>query len=355
MFDLPSEISSSRYYISCQILYLLGTLDVPSYTINTRGILVSQIPVDTHLASFLLFAREMGCIEDALTIAAFSSVSHLYKEEPKDHEQKTEYEKTMGELIDERGDQFTYLKIRDYLLNPPVLEGETPIHRDPSRLTGREIAQFCEEYYLNPLAVKKALEIRLQYKYFVDLLPEDAVRSLSDGEQQSSDDDPIMQCLVKAYFRNICQLSSNGCYVPVYLLNENGVNEGDIKVELYPESVLHFLSRPIQWVLFKDIRFTNAIYIRDVCQVNPLMVKRIIPQFYKSYCLSPFSVGQPQRRTTKQSHLDPPCLDALLSVPRYPPARWAGPRSMWRVWVWKTVLRIFSDFELFVPAMLLHP
>lgn len=109
MFDLPSEISSSRYYISCQILYLLGTLDVPSYTINTRGILVSQIPVDTHLgrsssfdsslASFLLFAREMGCIEDALTIAAFSSVSHLYKEEPKDHEQKTEYEKTMGELI----------------------------------------------------------------------------------------------------------------------------------------------------------------------------------------------------------------------------------------------------------------
>ena len=124
-----------------------------------------------------------------------------------------------------------------------MLEGETPIHRDPSRLTGRELGQFCEEYYLNPLAVKKALEIRLQYKYFVDLLPEDAVRSLSDGEQQSSDDDPIMQCLIKAYFRNICQLSSNGCYVPVYLLNENGVNEGDIKVELYPESVLHFLSR----------------------------------------------------------------------------------------------------------------
>ena len=29
--------------------------------------------------------------------------------------------------------------------------------------------------------------------------------------------------------------------------------------------------------MFKDIRFTNAIYIRDVCQVNPLMVKRIIP------------------------------------------------------------------------------
>ena len=41
----------------------------------------------------------MGCIEDALTIAAFSSVSPLYNEEPKDHEQKTEYEKTMGELI----------------------------------------------------------------------------------------------------------------------------------------------------------------------------------------------------------------------------------------------------------------
>ncbi|CBK22886.2 uncharacterized protein [Blastocystis hominis] len=52
-FDLPSEISSSRYSISCQILNILNTLDLPSYTINPRGILVSQIPVDTHLG-FLL-------------------------------------------------------------------------------------------------------------------------------------------------------------------------------------------------------------------------------------------------------------------------------------------------------------
>ena len=38
-------------------------------------------------------------MEDALTIAAFSSVSHLFKEEPEDHERKVEYEKIMGELV----------------------------------------------------------------------------------------------------------------------------------------------------------------------------------------------------------------------------------------------------------------
>ena len=33
-------------------------------------------------ASFLLFCHEEGCEEAGLTIAAFSSVSHLFKEEP---------------------------------------------------------------------------------------------------------------------------------------------------------------------------------------------------------------------------------------------------------------------------------
>ena len=52
-----------------------------------------------HVASFLLYSREIGCEEAALTVAAFSSVSHLYKEEPTDHEEQREYRKIMGELI----------------------------------------------------------------------------------------------------------------------------------------------------------------------------------------------------------------------------------------------------------------
>ena len=38
-------------------------------------------------------------MEEALTVAAFSSVSHLFLEAPTDHEEKNEYEKTMGELV----------------------------------------------------------------------------------------------------------------------------------------------------------------------------------------------------------------------------------------------------------------
>lgn len=144
---------------------------------------------------------------------------------------------------DDRGDQFTYLKIREYLLNPPVLEGETPIHHDPAKITSRQIAQFCEEYYLNPMAMKKALELRIQYQYFLDLLPRDAVQSLSAEAAQPSDEDPIMYCLIKAYFKNICMLSSNGCYVPINLLNTSGSNEGDIEVYLHPDSMLHLVSK----------------------------------------------------------------------------------------------------------------
>ena len=52
-----------------------------------------------RIASFLLFSREVHCMEEALTVAAFSSVSHLFLEAPTDHEEKNEYEKTMGELV----------------------------------------------------------------------------------------------------------------------------------------------------------------------------------------------------------------------------------------------------------------
>ena len=160
-------------------------------------------------------------MEEALTIAAFSSVSHLYKEEPKDHEEKNEYEKIMGELIvcvsssahaqDERGDQFTYLRIFDFLLNPPVEEGETPIHRSLASLTPHDINTFCSAWYLNAMAVKKMLELRMQYKYFVEwgsavaftrsLLPEEAVQSLrTDAErkeaEERSTDESVMHCLI---------------------------------------------------------------------------------------------------------------------------------------------------------------
>ena len=175
----------------------------------------------------------------------------------------------MGELIvclfsfmlilqDDRGDQFTYLKIREFLLNPPVLEGETPIHYDPSKITSREIAQFCEEYFLNPLAMKKALELRMQYKYFLDLLPRDAVQNLSTEASQPTDDDPIMRCLIKAYFKNICMLSSNGCYVPINLLNTSGSNEGDIEVYLHPDSVLHLVSKVGGKILVKCSHTTGC-------------------------------------------------------------------------------------------------
>lgn len=207
-------------------------------------------------------------MEEALTIAAFSSVSHLYKEEPKDHEEKNEYEKIMGELIvcvsssahaqDERGDQFTYLRIFDFLLNPPVEEGETPVHRSLASLTPHDINTFCSAWYLNAMAVKKMLELRMQYKYFVEwgsavaltrsLLPEEAVQSLrTDAErkeaEERSTDESVMHCLIKAYFKNICKLASNGSYVPVNLLNDEGSNEGNIDVAVHEDSVLHMIRR----------------------------------------------------------------------------------------------------------------
>lgn len=190
------------------------------------------------------------------------------------------------------------------LVNPSVDVGEGTVYRESREVSGSDVSLFCQEYYLNPRAVKKALELRVQYKYFLELwmwcnlrcslLPSDAVASLSSevtdnssgsGQLRSESSLPkdglVMQCLIKAYFKNICKLSSNGCYVPVNLLNEEGSNEGNIDVYLHEDSVLRLINSVHHWVLFKDIQLTDAIYIRDVVEVNPLEVARTIPRFYK--------------------------------------------------------------------------
>ena len=113
------------------------------------------------------------------------------------------------------------------------------------------------------------------------LLPRDAIEALEEKAKEEDKESAIMHCLIKAYFKNICKLSSNGCYVPVNLLNEEGSNEGDISVFLHEDSVLHMINTVHHWVLFKDIQLTDAIYIRDVVEVNPLDVARTIPRFYK--------------------------------------------------------------------------
>lgn len=46
-----------------------------------------------------MFGKEAGCEAEALTIAAFSGVTHLYLEAPKETSERNEYEKVMGELI----------------------------------------------------------------------------------------------------------------------------------------------------------------------------------------------------------------------------------------------------------------
>lgn len=90
------------------------------------------------------------------------------------------------------------------------------------------------------------------------LLPEEAVQSLHSETEareaaERSGDEKVMHCLIKAYFKNICKLASNGSYVPVNLLNDEGSNEGNIDVEVHEDSVLHMIRRVWERRLFHGL------------------------------------------------------------------------------------------------------
>ena len=78
------------------------------------------------------------------------------------------------------------------------------------------------------------------------LLPEDMIQSLreesTDDIRDKQPEELVMICLIKSYFNNICKLTSNGSYIPINLLDSQGSNEGNIKVQLHQDCVLHFSS-----------------------------------------------------------------------------------------------------------------
>ena len=60
------------------------------------------------------------------------------------------------------------MRLYDMLINPPVTVGDGTVRAGPRELTGGDVTLFCQEFFLNPQAVKKALELRVQYKYFLE-------------------------------------------------------------------------------------------------------------------------------------------------------------------------------------------
>ena len=45
------------------------------------------------------------------------------------------------------------------LVNPPVTVGDGTVRAGPREVTGGDVTLFCQEFFLNPQAVKKALEV----------------------------------------------------------------------------------------------------------------------------------------------------------------------------------------------------
>lgn len=131
----------------------------------------------SHAGSFLLFAKQAQCEDFALTIAAFSGVTHLFLEPPTDVETRNEYEKTMGELIVElRGGDDVGRAWRPVHLLEALRHAGQPARNGRRRDCASGAAgsdrwrrnAFLSGILPESAGGEKALELRVQYKYFLE-------------------------------------------------------------------------------------------------------------------------------------------------------------------------------------------
>lgn len=175
------------------------------------------------------------------------------------------------------------------------------------------------------------------------------VHSLREESNPSdaSEEERVMICLIKAYFSNICKLSSNGCYVPINLLNEEGSNEGNIDVYLHQDSILRFTS-----IVCFDLMCWIATFLGPLQGYSThgrhLYSGRGCGQSTVGYRFSSAVVQvrmnvfcDVDRYRVWNKHLDHNCLD-----PSYH-QRYLKKECLWILtsWVWKINCVMFSVFN----------
>ena len=249
-FDYISPPPVAALADGLELLFALGAIDEFGNLAEPLGLHMAEFPVEPRLSRMLLASFDLGCSEEALTVAAMLTTRDVFARPGRSNERRKEREERMRDFASSSGDHMSLIRI----------------YR--SFVEANKDRTWCEENFIHHRSLQYAFEVRRRLRrYLVRFLPE-GVEIASCGE----DDEALLRCVLSGFFCNAASLMSNGNYRTV---------QGNREVILHPTSMLSRSSNVPHWIVFNDVVRTTEEYIREASAINPLWLRDVAPHVYR--------------------------------------------------------------------------
>ena len=257
-FDFLDPPAPETLMRALELLNYLGALDDEG-ELTPLGRQMSDFPLDPQLAAVILAAPKFGCLSEAISIIAILSVQNPFQ---RPIEQRKQADAARDSFSHPDGDHISLLNLmRQYMLDPEA-------RKDPST--------WCWNNYLNPRAMKAALDIRSQLERLCirQLKLENSSvlahkQSPPDWDISGSQSAAIRRALLAGFFMQAARLERpNGTYKTV---------KDEQLVRLHPSTAL---SHYPDWVAYNEFVLTSQHYIRTVTAIEPDWLLELSPEYY---------------------------------------------------------------------------
>ncbi|KAH8833485.1 P-loop containing nucleoside triphosphate hydrolase protein [Flagelloscypha sp. PMI_526] len=201
--------------------------------LTAMGEQVAECPVEVGIARMLFRSKDFQCGDEALTIAAMTTVQDIFIIPQGAPGALAELERR--KFTAEEGDHLTLLNA----YNAFVRYGKS--------------AGWCKSHSISFRAMSRAVSIRSQLKRYMQRFGLPLQSCQGDARR-------LRQCLVSAYWRNGARWVADGTYRSV---------RGERTLHTHPTSVLFTRKPRSGWVVFHEMEETKKTQIRILTEVDP--------------------------------------------------------------------------------------
>uniref|UniRef100_T1KZS8 RNA helicase n=1 Tax=Tetranychus urticae TaxID=32264 RepID=T1KZS8_TETUR len=188
-FSFPSKPPEYNIITGLELLYALGGLDDNSHLTDPLGLQMVEFPLEPMFAKMLLISGEMGCSEEALTIAAMTQVQNVFVQ-PSSGQRSIAARNCKHSFAVEEGDLITYLNVYNAFIK------------------AGKVRSWADSKYLNYKGLLRAVEVRAR---LLRLLRRFGIPIVS----AEGDVDLVRRCVVTGFFANAAYYHPSGAYKTV--------------------------------------------------------------------------------------------------------------------------------------------
>ncbi|CEP01822.1 hypothetical protein PBRA_008764 [Plasmodiophora brassicae] len=241
-FDFMDPPPQDNLINSQYQLWILGALDDRG-RLTPIGRKMVEFPLDPTLAKMLIFAEEMQCTAEILTIVSMLSIPTIFFR-PADRAEESDAARE--KFFVPESDHLTFLHVYQ----------QWKQHQFST--------EWCKEHFIHAKAMRKVREVRSQ---LADIMKQMHVPIVSCGTSW----DVVRKCLCAAYMHNMAKLKGIGEYVNL---------RTGTPCHLHPTSALFGLGYTPDYVLYHELILTSKEYMRTVTAVEPQWLAELGPKFF---------------------------------------------------------------------------